>query len=197
MPKQMPKRIPDDLRTLSKAAFPILYVAVLIIGMVCVYASQNGQLQSTKQQLTTAQATAQNQTENQSNEAHTIDISKYQAVFLSSGQVYFGKMTLVDQHYLKLTNIYYLQTGSQNLQPGSQALQQTTSTSMSAGVSAASNTSVSLVKLGCELHKPYDTMTINRDRVDFWENLQDQGQVVRAIQAFDKTNPSGQSCTAA
>ena len=101
-----------------------------------------------------------------------------QAVFLNTGQVYFGDITSLNSKYLVLTNIYYLQTSG-----GSS----TTTT-------ANSNTSVSLVKLGCELHSPYDQMVINRDQVTFWENLQDSGQVAKAVATFEKQNPNGQKC---
>jgi hypothetical protein len=50
------------------------------------------------------------------------------------------------------------------------------------------------VKLGCELHAPFDQMVINRDQVTFWENLQDDGQVAKAVATFKKENPNGQKC---
>ena len=101
-----------------------------------------------------------------------------QAVFLNTGQVYFGDITSLNSKYLVLTNIYYLQTSG-----GSST---TTTTN--------SNTSVSLVKRGCELHSPFDQMVINRDQVTFWENLQDSGQVAKAVATFEKQNPNGQKC---
>jgi hypothetical protein len=107
-----------------------------------------------------------------------VDSTKLQAVFLNTGQVYFGKIKELNAKYFVVSNIYYLQTSG-----GSS----TTSTT-------AANTSVSLVKLGCELHEPYDQMVINRDQVTFWENLQDNGQVAQAVKTFVKQNPSGQKC---
>jgi hypothetical protein len=77
-----------------------------------------------------------------------------------------------------LTNIYYLQTAN-----GGTASQST-----------ASNSNVTLVKLGCELHEPYDKMIINPAQITFWENLQDNGQVAKAVQTFEKQNPQGQKC---
>jgi hypothetical protein len=113
------------------------------------------------------------------NENKYVDTSKLQAVFLGTGQVYFGNVKALNDKYFVLTNIYYLQTSSSS-----------TSTT-----STAANTSVSLVKLGCELHQPYDQMVINRSQVTFWENLQSDGQVAKAVAAFEKANPSGQKCT--
>jgi hypothetical protein len=107
-------------------------------------------------------------------ESSFVDSSKLQAVFLNTGQVYFGNVTTMNSKYFVLTNIYYLQTAT--------------------GANQSANSSVSLVKLGCELHEPYDKMVINRDQVTFWENLQDGGQVATAVKTFEKQNPEGQKC---
>jgi len=106
-----------------------------------------------------------------------VDSNRLQAVFLNTGQVYFGNIKSLNSKYFVLSNIYYLQTSSNG----------TSST-------ASSNTSVSLVKLGCELHEPLDQMVINRDQVTFWENLGDNGQVAKAVSTFEKQNPNGQKC---
>jgi hypothetical protein len=122
---------------------------------------------------------ARGSTTDNSDEHKLVDTSKLQAVFLSTGQVYFGNIQQLNSRYFVVNNIYYLQTSS-------------TGTSTTA---AASNTSVSLVKLGCELHSPYDKMVINRSQVTFWENLQDNGQVAQAVKTFKKENPTGQKCS--
>lgn len=114
-------------------------------------------------------------------QAKTVMKDKYQAVFLNNGQVYFGNITALNNKYVNLTNIYYLQT---NNAEGAEA-------------SSAASTNVSLVKLGCELHAPFDRMVINSDQVIFWENLQDSGQVVKAIAQYKKDNASGQKCSTA
>src|ERR1035437_84052 len=41
---------------------------------------------------------------------------QFQAVFLTNGQVYFGKVSHVDNSYVKITDIYYLQV-QQTVQP--------------------------------------------------------------------------------
>lgn len=111
-------------------------------------------------------------------ESSYVEPGKLQAVFLNTGQVYFGDIKSLNSKYVVLDNIYYLQTSN-------------TGTSTTA---TAQNTSVSLVKLGCELHSPYDQMVINRDQVTFWENLQDSGQVAKAVKTFEQQNPQGQKC---
>ena len=107
-----------------------------------------------------------------------VDSNKLQAVFLSTGQVYFGNIKTLNSNYFVVSNIYYLQTSSTGT-----------------GTAANANTSVSLVKLGCELHSPFDQMVINRSQVTFWENLQDTGQVAKAVKTFKTQNPSGQKCS--
>lgn len=111
-------------------------------------------------------------------EASYIKTSKLQAVFLNTGQVYFGNITALNNNYVVLTNIFYLQTAS-----GS-----------SSSSTSTSNSNVSLVKLGCELHRPYDQMVINRAQVTFWENLQSDGQVATAVATYQKDNPGPQKC---
>lgn len=113
-------------------------------------------------------------------ESKAILKDKYQAVFLNNGQVYFGNISDLNSKYVDLKNIYYLQTNGSNA---------------SSATTSSSNNNVSLVKLGCELHAPYDEMIINRDQVLFWENLQDGGQVVKAINQYKKDNPKGQTCS--
>jgi hypothetical protein len=107
----------------------------------------------------------------QRGEGGYVDSGKYQAVFLTNDQVYFGKVSELNSKYIVLNDIYYLRTQSTD-------------------ANAQANNNVSLVKLGCELHKPYDTMVINRTQVQFWENLQDSGQVATAVKNYQKTNPN-------
>jgi len=103
--------------------------------------------------------------------------SGYQAVFLTNGQVYFGKLSGMSNQWATLTDIYYLQV-QQQVQPKDET--------------AASNEqpNLTLVKLGNELHAPVDEMKINRDQVLFWENLKTDGKVVEAIDKYKKEGPS-------
>ena len=101
-----------------------------------------------------------------------------QAVFLNGGQVYFGNIKALNNDYVKLNNIYYLRV-NQQVQPNG---------------TTASNQDISLVKLGCELHGPQDSMVINQSQVIFWENLKSDGQVAKAVADYVKQNPDGQKC---
>jgi hypothetical protein len=101
-----------------------------------------------------------------------VNSKEYQAIFLTNGQVYFGKFTHVDSTYVELTKIFYLQV-QQQVQPGQ--------------TSTNSQQQVSLAKLGGELHGPEDEMFINRDQILFWENLKPSGKVSTAIANYYKT----------
>ena len=89
--------------------------------------------------------------------------ARWQAVFLSNGQVYFGHLQNYNRGYTRLQDIYYLQA-QQPLQSGEP-------------VPPALN----LVKFGRELHGPEDAMMIPKNQILFWENMKDDSQVVKAI----------------
>src|ERR1700743_2242299 len=46
------------------------------------------------------------------NENKNIKTSEYQAVFLTNGQVYFGKLANLNNKYVTITDVYYLQVQS-------------------------------------------------------------------------------------
>lgn len=89
----------------------------------------------------------------------------YQAVFLSNNQVYFGKLTNLRSQYPVLNDVFYINvTQIQPRVKDQQPFQ-----------------SVSLVKLGGEIHGPEDSMVLNRDQILFFENLTSGSQVVKSI----------------
>jgi hypothetical protein len=106
-----------------------------------------------------------------------IDSGKYQAVFFTNGQVYFGKLQQAGSEYMKLTDIYYLQTqtgaGADSSNP------QATTTDQS---------NVQLIKLGDEIHGPEDQMVISKDQVLFYENLKADGKVAQSIDKYKSTH---------
>ncbi len=103
-----------------------------------------------------------------------IEASKYQAVFFTNGQVYFGKLHAMNSQYMKLTNIFYLQTQSGDA-TGSANPQKTTS----------DKGNVQLIKLGDEIHGPEDEMIISKDQVLFFENLKTNGKVAQTIAKYN------------
>lgn len=90
----------------------------------------------------------------------------WQAVFLTNGQVYFGKVNKQNSNVIVLRNIYYLQV-AQSPQPAPEGQDQ--------------QNNLSLVKLGNELHGPEDEMKINMEQVLFTEKLKGDSRVVQAI----------------
>lgn len=81
----------------------------------------------------------------------------YSAVFLTSGQVYFGKLT-EEQSYEDLTNVYYIQS-TQN----------------------GSSTQPVLLHLGSELHQPTDEIKISKSQVLFIETLSSSSPVTKLM----------------
>ena len=102
------------------------------------------------------------------------DFSKYQAVFLANGQVYFGKVTDANNQTLVLEDIYYLRS-AKSLQ----------SSDLKSATSTSETDNFSLVKLGNELHGPEDKMSINLSQVLFVEDLKYDSKVVEAIRAYE------------
>lgn len=105
--------------------------------------------------------------------AGQINSDKYQAVFLNSsdGQVYFGKLSVLNKDYYVLKDIYYVRV--QQVQPDKNN-------------QASAQNNISLAKLGSEIHGPEDVMYIRSEHVMFWENLKEEGQVVTAIRQYQK-----------
>lgn len=93
--------------------------------------------------------------------------SRWQAVFLTDGQVYFGKLENENSSFAKLKEVYYLKI-SESLQRGSS----------DAGLSGRN---LNLVKLGGEAHRPEGEMYISKSQIMFIENLKSDSTVVAAI----------------
>ena len=96
------------------------------------------------------------------------DSSKWQAVFLSDGQVYFGKLRNYNNRFATLDQVYYLKF--------SEGLQQ-------ARANGEASPQLNLIKLGGEAHGPEGKMYIARDKIMFVENLRDNSKVAQAITA--------------
>ncbi|MDO9231132.1 MAG: hypothetical protein Q7U36_01475 [bacterium] len=104
------------------------------------------------------------------NTSSIIDSGKYQAVFLTNGQTYFGKVSNEKSAYVSLSDVYYLvlKRPLQNQQQeGEQPQEQP-------------KPEYSLIKLGKEMHGPI-SMSINKDQILFIENLADDSKVVSTI----------------
>lgn len=89
-----------------------------------------------------------------------IDVSTYQAVYLTNGQMYFGKLQNTSGEYLTLKSAYMPQATSNQAQD----------TSASA-----------LIRVRDQLWGPTDSMAIRSSQVAFWQNLRDDSKVAQAI----------------
>lgn len=105
----------------------------------------------------------------------TIDTTKYQAVFLSNGQVYFGRLSVVNKDYMKLTNVYYLE-------------RQLVADTDSKDENGANDSEVpdgdnnfQLLKYSDVLYGSEDEMVISKEDIIRYENLRSDGVVARAI----------------
>jgi hypothetical protein len=95
-----------------------------------------------------------------------IDHAAYQAVFLTNGSTYFGKLEPQGDDWFLLSDVFYLSTSDQS---GTQ-----------------------LIKRGNEAQGPKEPMIISRASVLFIENLRDDSDIVALIKKFK----SGQLPTA-
>lgn len=146
-----PRQVKDKKNSKSKSLVATLIVAIIVLLAVV------GWLGWSKLQTTTP----------------AIDSGKYQAVFFTNGQVYFGKLVSLNGDYVKLSDVFYLQsqgsgdTESENPQKGSD-----------------DSGNFKLIKLGQEVHGPEDAMIISREQILFYENLKSDGKVAQTIEQY-------------
>lgn len=105
----------------------------------------------------------------------SVSSKDWQAIFLSNGQVYFGKVKAVGRKTLTLSDIYYLQVVTK-------PLQQTQVSDTNAAANGQQE--LTLIKLGNEIHGPTDRMVINLDQVLLTEKLKIDSRVVQAISKY-------------
>jgi hypothetical protein len=90
--------------------------------------------------------------------AEVIDHNVYQAVFLTNGATYFGKLQPQGDDWFLLSDVFYLSVSDQS---GTQ-----------------------LIKRGSEAQGPKEPMIIPRVQVLFIENLRDDSDIVALIKKF-------------
>lgn len=101
-----------------------------------------------------------------------INTSRYQAVTLGNGQVYFGKLANVNDKYMKITDVYYFQS------------KDGTPAKSTSGSATATGDNPTLVKHGTEVQNPEDEIVLSKSDIVSWENLKDSGKVVDAIKNY-------------
>ena len=90
--------------------------------------------------------------------SEVIDRSAYQAVFLTNGSTYFGKVQEQGDDWFLLTDVFYL--------------------------SASDESGTQLIKRGSEPQGPKEPMIVPRTQVLFIENLREDSDVVTTIKRF-------------
>lgn len=104
--------------------------------------------------------------------AGKIDTNKYQAIFFSNGQVYFGKLTIENDAYYSLSDVFYIQNDTASADEES-----------SEGASDQK-----LIKRGSEVYGPEDPMIIDRSQVMFFENIKSDSEVSQLIRNYKSGN---------
>ena len=101
-----------------------------------------------------------------------IDTKRYQAVYLTNNNVYFGRVHVLVNGDTFLTDVFRVQANTTTNDQNSTATKTSTSDDSSG---------IRLIKPGKELHAPDDTMLIKKDSILFIENLKTNGKVTQAI----------------
>lgn len=116
------------------------------------------------------------------NSQTAIDTTKYQAVFLTDGQAYFGKLEPFTDKAMKLKDVYYLRSGNTS---DSDAAKESSNPQDSGNEQTPG---VELIKLGGEVHGPQDELIIMLDQLSFYENLKSDSKVVETIKVHKQKN---------
>lgn len=154
--RETPKPQPTPAKPARKTTF-MIGLAALVVLAACVFASW---------WFMRADA----------NTAAMIDSSKYQAVSFVDGQLYFGNLSVVNDKYMKLTDIYYLQPQTEGA-AGAGNVQKTTS-----------DQNFKLVKFTEVIYEPQDEMIIPKRQILFFENLKPGGKVTQLIKQEQTAN---------
>ncbi len=101
-----------------------------------------------------------------------IDKSRFQAVFLANGQIYFGKLQDFSDSTFKMTTIYYPQTTGKDSEAATNAQSQ--------------NSNIQLIRLGDEVHGPDNEMFLTKDQILYYENLKSDSKVSQLIDQNEK-----------
>jgi hypothetical protein len=92
--------------------------------------------------------------------ASAVNPNEYQAVFLTNGQVFFGRLTVPGNDYYYLHHVYYL--------------------SSRAGTKAGQG-ALTIQKLTRDVHGPEDLVILSRSQVLYVENLRPNGRAAQIL----------------
>ena len=97
--------------------------------------------------------------------AQAIDTGKFQVVYLTNGQAYFGKLQSTSGDFLVIKSPYIAQDVA------------------ASDDKADTKTQTTLLKVTSQVYGPEDSIAIKSSQVAFWQNLRDDSKVTQAIKA--------------
>lgn len=96
-----------------------------------------------------------------------IDAGKYQVVYLTNGQAYFGKLQNTSGEYLVMKSPYTVQTVENKTDDKTTDKPATTA----------------LLRVRDQVYGPEDSIAIRTETVSFWQNLRDDSKISTALRA--------------
>jgi len=101
-----------------------------------------------------------------------VDKDSYQALSVNDGianggQIFFGKITKLNDKQVILTNVFYPQA----------------------------NSTGELFPFACTVAQPANQIILNRSQVSYWYNLQKESKVTKAIESYAKENNNKIDCS--
>lgn len=97
-------------------------------------------------------------------EAVSDKASPYWAVYLDTGQVFYGQKFKSDKTYVIMTKAFYYQPGVRSAVAGN----------------------IRIIKVGTEIHQPEDKVYVNRAHIERQEQLSAESKVVKAIEKYNE-----------
>lgn len=107
---------------------------------------------------------------------------KWQAVFLTNGQVYFGHLSPFGMKFLKLDNVYYIRTVEVPMTVAPTLDEEGNSVPQQAQYEKRNE----IVKITEDTHGPEDTLYLPKQQILFWQTLRHDSEVVRLISTARK-----------
>jgi hypothetical protein len=159
------------------ATIAVLTIATFQLLIFVTYQNQEGDrsdMLSSLLQKTTNSATPQKTNATASTQIQSETI---QAVFLTNGQVYFGRITSLTDDLVILDDVFY---------PKAQKTDQATTNEDASADTITEAGGVALRKLGKnEFHEPQDTLYIEPSNILYWENLEKESRVTKGILEYE------------
>jgi len=90
--------------------------------------------------------------------------SAFWAVYLDSGQIFYGKKGKQNNNYVTMEDVFYYQPG----------------------VRSANSENIRIIKVGTEIHQPQDYVYVNKQHIERQEQLSSDSKVVKAIEQYSE-----------